>query len=148
GHDLLRVEKDRGRLVCREVAVAGSAATRRDRVGPGRRRAIEQRISGRLREDERRTAEPDVGLGIGALRAHAVVHVLRSHVEPAHVDIGMQRFEPILEQRQQVSTMGTVDDEWGAVVSRTAKQSKCERTNKNQGVGSEEWYATVRTDRN
>jgi hypothetical protein len=54
---------------------------------------IEQGVPRGRREDQGRTTEPDVGLRIRALGAHAVVHVLRSHVEPAHVDVGMLRFE-------------------------------------------------------
>jgi len=59
-----------------------------------------------LRENQRRPPEPDVRLRVGALRTQAVVDVLRAHVEPPHVDVGMQRLEAVLEQGQQIAAVG------------------------------------------
>ena len=62
-----------------------------------------------LRQNQRRPPEPDVRLRVGALRAEAVVDVLRPHVEPAHVDVRMERLEAVLEERQQIAAVGAVD---------------------------------------
>ena len=74
------------------------------------------------RENQRWTAEPDVRLRIGALRTNTVVDILRAHIEPAHVDIGMQRLEAVLEERQQVAAVRAVDDEGSAVIARAAAE--------------------------
>src|SRR2546427_371898 len=65
----------------------------------------------------RGTPEPTVRLWIRPLRAHAVVHLLRPHVEPAHVHGRVQLLETALEQREQISAMRRIDDERRAAVA-------------------------------
>src|SRR5439155_23296416 len=54
------------------------------------------------------TAEPHVRLGVGALRAQAVVHLLRAHVEPPHVDIGVELLEATLQQGEEIAAVRAV----------------------------------------
>ena len=127
GHDLLGVQKDGRRLVGRKVTIPGAAPARRDGFCPNRSMAIEQRFSRGLRQDQGRSAKPDIGLRVRTLGAHTVVHVLRAHVEPAHIDIGMERFESLHEQRPQISALGTVDDQWRAAIAGACGDEKKKR---------------------
>ena len=82
---------------------------------------LEQRIGGTAREDGRRPAEPHVRLGIGALGAQAVVHLLRAHVQPAHVDVRMELLEAPLEQREEIAAVGTIDHQRSAGIPRAGE---------------------------
>src|SRR5881394_3987145 len=73
-------------LDCHRPSWADAIAARGNRIRPARPVAIEQRVTRGGCENQRGPTEPDVGLRIGALGAYAIVHVLRAHIEPAHVD--------------------------------------------------------------
>src|SRR5207244_515323 len=81
------------------------------RPRPGGAVRLEQRVGRRAREDRRRTPEPNVRLRIRPLRAHAVVHLLRPHVEPPHVHARVQLLEAALEEGEQISAMRGINDE-------------------------------------
>ena len=67
-------------------------------------------------EDGRRATKPDVRLGINPLEAKPVEDLLRSHVEPANIHIGTMPLEGVLQQRELVTSVRRVQNEWGAVV--------------------------------
>jgi len=58
-------------------------------------------------------------LWVRALGADAIEDILRSHVEPANVDIGIQGLEATLEQRQEIAAVGRIDDKRSAGVPGT-----------------------------
>ena len=111
------VDQDRQRAVGAEVEVVRAVALRRRRRRPLGAEGLEQPVRGAAREDRVRPAEPDVGLRVGALRAHPVVDLLRPHVEPAHVDLGPRGFVGALERAQEIAPVRRVDDDRRAAVT-------------------------------
>ena len=91
------------------VEVVRPDAARPDVVGPGRPVRREQRVVHAAVEDRGRPAEPDVGLRVHPLEAQPVEDLLRSHVEPAHVDVGMPPLEGVLQQGELVAAVGRVE---------------------------------------
>ena len=96
----------------------------RHRVHPRRAVRREQAFLRAAREDRRRAAEPDVGLRVGGLGADAVVDLLRAHVEPAHVDLGVRLLVGAFEERQQVAAVGRVQHQRRAAVAAAAGQQR------------------------
>src|SRR2546430_13199656 len=94
------------------------------RLHPGRPERLEQRVTCAEREDRGGAAEPHVRLRVGALGAQPVVHLLRAHVEPPHVDVGVELFEATLEQREEIAAVGAVDDERRATVALTTRREQ------------------------
>ena len=70
-------------------------------------------------EDGGRSAEPDVRLRIDALESQAIQDLLRSHVQPAHIDIRAAPFEVALEQLQLIAPVGRVEYDRSSGVTRT-----------------------------
>ena len=61
-------------------------------------------------------AEPEIGLWIRRLRTDALEHLLRSHVDPLHIDRRVRCLELFLEVLEQVLSVRRVDGEHGATV--------------------------------
>src|SRR5256886_12619367 len=97
------------------------------RLHPGRPERLEQRVTRTAGEDRGGAAEPHVRLRVGALGAQPVVHLLRAHVEPPHVDVGVELFEATLEQREEIAAVGAVDDERRATVAPAGSREQCEQ---------------------
>ena len=76
-HQLRVEDDDRQGAEGAEVEVARAARARRHGVRPRRPVGREQAVAGGAGEDRVRTAEPDVALRIGLLRADPVVDLLR-----------------------------------------------------------------------
>src|SRR3989454_10357669 len=124
---LLCVDDDGRRFVRGEVAIPRAAPVRTDRARPSGPKRLEQGVVRAAREDGRWAAEPHVRLRVGALGTEPVVHLLRAHVEPAHVDVGMESLEAALQQGQKIATVGRINDEGRATVPRTGAREENEQ---------------------
>ena len=149
GRDRLRVvDEHRRRAVEGEVEIARLAARGRDRVRPRRPVGSEQAVPRAAREDRVGPAEPDVRLRVRLLRPHPVVDLLRAHVEPAHVDVGMGALELLLDQRQEIAPVGRVEDERRAGVAAAARTGPAAATQDRGGrFGSASSRRTVTSRR-
>ena len=94
------------------------------RRGQGGRRGglegLQQVLVGRLHEERLRRAPPDRRLRVGALGPDALVGLLAAHVEPLHVDLGVGRLEGLLGRREQLLSVGRVDEQARAAVAVAA----------------------------
>ena len=84
----------------------------------------QERIGYAAIEDRGRAAEPHVGLRIHALESEPIEDLLRSHVEPAHVDVGMSPLEGVLQQGELVAAVWRVDDDRRARVGVAGQDAK------------------------
>src|SRR5690606_17995722 len=50
-------------------------------------------------------------LRVGSLGSNPIKHLLRTHIQPLHIDVGMGGLEASLDVAQQVRTVGRVDDQ-------------------------------------
>jgi hypothetical protein len=73
-------------------------------------------------EDGRRAAEPDVRLWIDPLEAQAIQNLLRSHIQPAHVDVRTHALERVLQQRELIAPVRGIQDHWRAAIGTAAGQ--------------------------
>src|SRR2546430_11570129 len=111
------------------------------RLHPGRPERLEQRVTCAEREDRGGAVDPAVRLRVGTLGAQPVVHLLRAHVEPPHVDVGVELFEATLEQREEIAAVGAVDDERRA----TAALAGGREEHKHGRAEEQTWNAECRT---
>ena len=104
-HGRAVVDDDDRRPVEAEVELPGVAALFRDGAAPRRRERFEETVLRAVGEDEVGSAEPHVRARVRLFGTDAVVDVLRAHVEPPHVHVGMLRLVGLLHERQQVPTV-------------------------------------------
>ena len=111
------------------------AARGRDRVRPRRTVRLEQTLLRAAGEGRVRASVPDVGLRVRLLRAEAVVDLLRAHVEPAHVDLGVRELELLLDEAEQVAAVRRVDGQGLAGVGAAGEQARREEAAEEEGAG-------------
>jgi len=76
----------------------------------------EQRVPDPPVEDHGGATEPDVRLWVDPLEAEPVENLLRSHVQPADINVRPLSLERPFEQNQLVAPVGRVKHDWRAVV--------------------------------
>src|SRR5690606_26197430 len=78
----------------------------------------------------------DGRLRVGALGAEPVEDLLRAHVQPLDIDLGVERLEPLLEGTQQVGAVRGIDDQRLPAVRRRACGGDREQESRHNPAGA------------